>query len=243
MVDIERVTDYGALSERLAAEVLSCMLDSGENLICLPSGDTPLGAFKIIASKLSGKSNRLNFKLVGLDEWVGMGRDTKGSCQSCMFEHLYKPCAIGRDKIIEFNAQSADLEMECRKMDRFIAENGPIDLAVLGIGMNGHLGLNEPGTSFSQSSHIVPLSETTKKVAQKYFPEPVELEKGITLGLKHFLEAKRLILIASGKQKAEIVRRIMEEEVSERIPATIAKIHPDSTLLIDHHAASALQEE
>ncbi len=244
MVDIVRVADYGALSERLAAEVLSCMSDTGEKFICLPSGDTPLGAFKIIASKLSGNNaNHLNFKFVGLDEWVGMGRDTKGSCQSCMFEHLYNPAAISNDQIIEFNAQSTDLEMECMKMDRFIEEKGPLDLVVLGIGMNGHLGLNEPGASFSQYSHIVSLTETTRKVAQKYFPQPVELEKGITLGIRHFLEAKRLILIASGKQKATIVRRIMEEEVSEDIPATIVKIHPNSTLLIDYQAASELQEE
>jgi glucosamine-6-phosphate isomerase len=240
-MDIEIFFDYEALSERLADEILSYMFDPSGNLICLPSGDTPRRAYQILSVALSQRKGRpLTCTLIGLDEWVGMGKNTRGSCQYIMHEWLYKPASIRGEQIIEFNARSPDLTGECKKMDRFIAEYGPIDLAVLGIGINGHLGLNEPGTSFSQTSHVVNLTKTTKRTAQKYFPEKVVLEKGITLGLKHFLEARRLILIASGKQKAEVIKRIVREDVSEQIPATIAKIHRNSTLLIDQDAASEL---
>ena len=240
-MDIEIFSDYDALSERLADEILSYMSDPSGKLICLPSGDTPRRAYQILSAALSRqKGSPLTCTLIGLDEWVGMDKDTPGSCQYVMHEWLYKPASIRDEQIIEFNARNPDLTGECKKMDRFIAEHGPIDLAVLGIGINGHLGLNEPGTSFRQTSHVVDLTETTKRTAQKYFPEKAALEKGITLGLKHFLEAGRLILIASGKQKAQVIKQIIREDVSEQIPATIAKIHRNSTLLIDQDAASEL---
>jgi len=148
-MEIKIVKDYDALSEVLADEVLSYMMSSSEKLICLPSGDTPLGAFKVIAESLAGKEEEgLSFKLVGLDEWVGMGRETEGSCQFYMNEYLYKPGSMADSRIVEFNARAENLEAEAVKMDRYVNENGPLDIVVLGIGMNGHLGLNEPGTSF-----------------------------------------------------------------------------------------------
>ncbi|MGG3470388.1 glucosamine-6-phosphate deaminase [Neobacillus pocheonensis] len=240
-MEIVKVLDYDELSQQLAGEILSYMTTPDQKLICLPSGDTPLGAYRKISKNLLEKDlATLNFKFIGLDEWVGMGRETKGSCQYYMNEYLYKPIFIKDHQTIEFNARSLDLIEECHKMDQYLNHHGPLDLVVLGVGMNGHLGLNEPSSSFNSYSQIIELSQTTKIVAQKYFSEKVKLEKGITLGLKHFLEAKRLILIASGKQKAKIVKKIVQEEISESLPATIAKLHPNSTLLIDENAANEL---
>ncbi|WP_394238765.1 6-phosphogluconolactonase [Niallia oryzisoli] len=240
-MEIKTVKDYDALSACLADEVLSYMVSSSEKLICLPSGDTPLGAFKWIAESLAEKeAPSLHYKLVGLDEWVGMGRETEGSCQFYMNEHLYKPGKIDDARIVEFNAKAEDLENELEKMDQFLKEHGPLDLVVLGIGMNGHLGLNEPGTSFKTYSHIVPLTDKTKEVAQKYFSEETPLEKGITLGINYFLEAKRLIVIASGKHKADIIKQLVDSEATESLPASIVKLHKNSTLLIDEAAASSL---
>jgi glucosamine-6-phosphate isomerase len=238
---VKKVLDYETLSRSLADVILDYIRSSSEKLICLPSGDTPVGAYRIVSEALpQADIDSLKFKLVGLDEWVGMGYETAGSCQHYLNEHLYKPGLIPKDKIIEFNAQSLNLLDECEKMDDFLQKHGPLDLVVLGIGMNGHLGLNEPGTSFALYSHITDLDEKTKIVAKKYFPHEVKLEKGITLGIKHFLEAKRLILIASGSQKAEIVRRMVEGGITEGVPATMAKLHQNSLLLIDEAAAAKL---
>jgi glucosamine-6-phosphate isomerase len=235
------VNDYQELSEKVANEIISFMLNKEKKLICLPSGDTPIGAYKIICEKLNGINvNDLNVKFVGLGEWVGFGRDTVGSCQNYMFKNLYKPLSINNEKIVEFNARSSNLEMECNRIDKLIDREGPLDLVVLGIGVNGHLGLNEPKTSFQQKSHVVKLTESTKKVAQKYFTENVNLENGITLGIHHFLESKRLILIAAGKKKADIIKQIIDGEVTVEIPATAARLHQNCSLIIDKEAASAL---
>jgi glucosamine-6-phosphate isomerase len=240
-MELKIVPDYEALSQTLAGEVLTYMEASSEKLICLPSGDTPLGAFQVIARVLAQKDHtQLNFTLVGLDEWAGMDKDDEGSCQFYMNKYLYKPGSIPSENIIEFDAKQSDLDLECQKMDAFLQKHGPLDLVVLGIGMNGHLGLNEPGTSFSTYSHIVQLADKTKEVAQKYFSKEVSLEQGITLGIKHFLEAKRLILIASGKHKASIIKQVVNSEVTENIPATMIKLHPNSLLLLDEDAASLL---
>ena len=157
-----------------------------------------------------------------------------------MEKYLFGKLKLGADQVIEFNAKAEDLENECKKMDDFIKSNGGLDLVVLGVGMNGHLGLNEPGVSFDNYSHVVELSENTKKVAQKYFDTERELEKGITIGIKHFLEAKKEILVVSGEKKADIVKKLVEEEVNENVPATSAKLHKNSFLLIDKESSSKL---
>ena len=169
-----------------------------------------------------------------------MDKDDYGSCQDYMEKYLFGKLNLGANQVIEFNAKAEDLDKECKRMDDFILSNGGLDLVVLGVGMNGHLGLNEPNVSFDNYSHTVELSENTKKVAQKYFNSEKQLEKGITIGIKHFLEAKKEILVISGEKKADIVKKLIEEEVSEAIPATSAKMHKNSILIIDSESSSKL---
>ncbi len=107
---------------------------------------------------------------------------------------------------------------------------------MVGIGMNGHLGLNEPGTSFDTYAHVSELEEVTASVGQKYFQSETPLTQGITVGLKHFLEAKIAIVIANGEKKKAIIGRVLDEPVSERLPASALKLHPNSYLWVDREA-------
>ncbi|TDT56511.1 glucosamine-6-phosphate deaminase [Fonticella tunisiensis] len=239
---VVKVKDYEELSKNLGEEVLSYIRSKERKIICLPSGDTPVGAYQYIVKQLDDEDlNSYKSIFVGLDEWANMSREDEGSCQYYMYKYLFGPLGLDSDKIVEFNAKAEDLTNECLKMDKFLKEYGPLDLVVLGIGMNGHLGLNEPGTSFNEYSHVVKLDETTVKIAQKYFTTTKVLDKGITLGLKHFLEAKKMILIASGSKKADIVKRIVEGEIDEEIPATIARLHRNSYLIVDEESAKGLE--
>jgi 6-phosphogluconolactonase/glucosamine-6-phosphate isomerase/deaminase len=137
-----------------------------------------------------------------------------------------------------FDGESADLQSECVKTDRFIKENGPVDMMLLGMGMNGHLGLNEPGTSFNLYSHIVELDDTTKKVGKKYFSGEVNLTRGVSLGIKYIMEASLVILQLNGNRKAEIVRKLIESEFTEALPASALKRHSNAYLLLDREAAA-----
>jgi 6-phosphogluconolactonase/glucosamine-6-phosphate isomerase/deaminase len=160
-----------------------------------------------------------------------------------MDQHFFFPLKIQNDKIHFFDGASQDLVAECKRIDNFISEKGHIDLVMVGLGLNGHIGLNEPGVDFDLYSHFSPLDEKTKEVAQKYFTDKVLLTKGITLGPRHLLEAEVAILIASGINKAEIIKKALEQEVSNSVPASILQNHRDAYVFLDQNAASLLSNK
>jgi glucosamine-6-phosphate isomerase len=146
-----------------------------------------------------------------------------------------------KEQVYLFDALSKDPQEECVKMDEVIFGKDGIDLMVVGIGMNGHIGFNEPGTSFENYAHIADLDETTVTVGQKYFKGHMNLKQGITLGLKHLLESKKVILMANGSKKADVVRKAVEGKVSQEFPASIIQLHSNCTLMVDEEAASRLE--
>ena len=127
-------------------------------------------------------------------------------------------------------------------MDKFIGEKNGIDIMLVGIGMNGHIGFNEPGASFVNLSHVIELDEITKSVGQKYFTEKMELGKGITIGFKHLLNAKKVFLMANGSKKAEVIKKTVERPVTENFPASIMQQHENGVILVDDEAASLLSK-
>ena len=125
-------------------------------------------------------------------------------------------------------------------MDEIIFKNSGIDLMIVGIGMNGHIGFNEPGVSFNNYAHVIDLDETTITVGQKYFKTPVAIQKGITLGLKHLLESKKVLLLANGNKKASVIKKTVEEEVTNLFPASIMQTHLNGFVMVDEEAAALL---
>jgi galactosamine-6-phosphate isomerase len=125
------------------------------------------------------------------------------------------------------------LAAECALTNEAIAQHGGLDLMLVGLGMNGHIGLNEPNTAFDTYAHVSELAEVTVSVGQKYFNGQTALTQGITVGLRHLQEAKTVILIATGAKKAKIVERVCSEEISEKLPASILKQHKNSYFWVD----------
>lgn len=233
--------DYEAMSRRaaaLAAEVLREMPDA---LLSFPGGDTPLGFVHCFADRVNaGEIDISRARYVSLDEWVGLGADDEGSCarfnRTELLGRLEKPFL---DTHI-INGATADIEAERAALDSYIAQYGPLSLSVLGIGMNGHLGFNEDGVDFGLNAHIIPLSETTKKVMPKYFGEKFHPEYGISQGIAQIMAAKRVVLLANGAHKAEIVARACRGAVTNRVPASILQNHPNCFVIVDEAAAAGL---
>jgi len=142
-----------------------------------------------------------------------------------------------------FDAMSPDLQGECRKMDNIIFEKGGIDLMIVGIGMNGHIGFNEPGVLFDNYSHVIDLDNTTVSVGQKYFKTAVSLQKGITLGLRHLLESKKVLLIANGEKKSGVIKKTVEGEITSSFPASIMQKHSTGFVMVDEEAAGLLDDK
>jgi glucosamine-6-phosphate isomerase len=230
--------DYQKLSLKTAEMIAGIVQKKLNALLCFPAGETSVGTFKhLVELNRKGEISFKQSKIVGLDEWVNIGGMKSENCFSFLKKHLFDHIDYSEGNLCFFNGESSDLANECNKTDNFIKDNGPIDMILLGAGMNGHLGLNEPGTSFDLYSHVVNLDETTRIVGQKYFSGKVNLTSGITLGLKHIIEAQTVILQISGSRKAEVVRRLIDSEISPAFPASIIKSHNNSFLLLDKEAA------
>ena len=244
MMNINIFDSYNEMSRGTAEFVQDFVGVKPESILCFPAGDTATGTFRFLED--ADKKCRNDFKsciFVGLDEWVGMGKEDEGGCKYFMYKNLFEPLAIEEKKIVFFDACAKDLSEECKHVDSFLASNGPVDLMLAGIGMNGHIGLNEPGVSFELYSHVIELSPITKNVAQKYFSSERKLEKGITLGMKHVMQARTVILIASGANKAEIVKKAVEGEITNQVPASILQKHPNCHVFLDNAAASRLKSQ
>ena len=233
--------DYEALSWHAADTIMEFVGQHPGAVLCLAAGDTPRLAYQLIAeSAAEGKADFRRCTFVGLDEWVGIPPETEGSCHYFLRRHLFDPLQIPEDAIHLFDGLSDDLDYECKKMNEIISAKGGIDLMLVGVGINGHIGLNEPGVSPHLYAHVVELDSATQTMGQKYFKQQTPLTRGITLGLKHLLEARKVILIANGTRKAEIIRQALEGPVTPDLPASIIRMHRDSRVMLDEAAAAAL---
>ena len=232
------------LAEAAADEIVQLLQQKPNAVLCMASGNSPRRCCELFVQKAKALSlDTSQFYFTGLDEWVGLGPDTTGSCHDDFSKRIFDPLTIPSSQYHLFNGLSDDLQQECVTMDAILAAKGGIDLMIVGIGMNGHIGFNEPGSAFNLSSHIAVLDQTTTTVGQKYFNEPVALQKGITLGFAHLLAAKKVLLIASGSSKATVIKRAIEEMPSPSFPATVMQQHPNGYIWVDEEAAASLDKK
>jgi glucosamine-6-phosphate isomerase len=243
MIRVEVSENYAAMSEKAAGFIVGSLRKKPEALACFPAGDTPAGVFRqLVRLAQEGAADFSRSLFVGLDEWVGLGREDAGSCQHFLYTHFFEPLRIGENRICFFDACAAELEAECRKADGFIREHGLIDLMVLGIGLNGHVGFNEPGADTNRGAYVTPLHPVTRMVGQKYFGREFCLDQGITLGMKHILEARSVVLLAGGESKADIVQKAIEGPPTNLVPASLLQRHEYCVLFADRAAASKLKQ-
>jgi len=234
--------NYTELSIKTAEQIAAIISDNPNALLCFPAGETPVGTFNhLIELNQKGEICFKKCKIVGLDEWTNLGKMSKENCFSFLKKHLFDHIDYSDDNLCFFDGESPNPEKECIKTEEFIRRHGPIDMILLGVGMNGHLGLNEPGASLSDYSHTVCLDEVTKIVGRKYFAENVNLTSGLTLGLKSIMEARTMIVQLSGIKKAEVVKRLMEGEISTDFPASAIKLHLNAFLLMDKEATNYVE--
>jgi glucosamine-6-phosphate isomerase len=233
---------YEELSEFAANLLLQCVKENPKAVLCLAAGDTPLLTYqKWIKKLLDGKIDYHQCHFIGLDEWVGISPKNSGSCQYFLRKNIFNLLKINEKHIHLFDSLSEDKLGECDKMNAVIDQKGGIDFKLVGVGMNGHIGFNEPQTSFEKYAHVIDLDEKTQNVGQKYFKKTTLLSKGITLGLKHFLEAKQALVVINGLKKATIVQKMLEEPVSILTPASIVRQHQNGIVALDFAAASLLK--
>lgn len=236
-----RFGNYQELSAYTAAETVNAIKQNPSLTLCMASGHTPTPAAELLTKQLLDEKvdySRITF--LGLDEWVGLPPANEGSCHYFFHQKIFKPLQLKPSQYFLFDAMAENLKAECAKMDAIIAGKGGIDIMIVGIGMNGHIGFNEPGISFKLLSHVAELDDITKSVGQKYFTEQTALHQGITIGLGHLLNAKKVLLQANGTRKAEVIKQTVEGPVTENFPASVMQQHKNGFVLIDEEAGSLL---
>ncbi|ATZ16187.1 glucosamine-6-phosphate deaminase [Entomoplasma freundtii] len=225
-----------------AATIISNRIHNKPNLVLgLATGSTPLPTYEcLIADHKQGKLSFVNVTTFNLDEYRGLSGSHPQSYRFFMNENLFKNIDIRLDKTFVPNGLDPN---EATNYDNLIAQAGGIDLQILGLGLNGHIGFNEPGTSFNSLTHIVGLTDSTIEANARFFDSKDEVpNQAISMGLKSIMNAKEILLIATGKNKAQAVAQLVKGNLSEEWPCTILQTHPNCTIILDEAAASQLNE-
>ncbi len=223
-----------------AFKQVKTLLDEKPNAVLgLATGSSPIGLYKELVKAY--KDNEISFKevkTVNLDEYVGIQSTHSQSYNTFMKEHLFDHVDIKSDNTFLPNGNADDLEKECDRYEKLL-ENLHVDLQVLGIGSNGHIGFNEPDTSFDSTTHVIDLAKQTLIDNARFFNHVDEVPKqAITMGISSILKAKKIILIASGKSKAKAIKAMIMGPITESVPASILQNHQDVVVIVDKEAAS-----
>lgn len=236
------VENYEEMSKKAAAMMASQIILKPESVLGLATGDTPLGMYKELIRMYN--ENMIDFskvKTFNLDEYYGLGEDSNQSYNYYMTNNLFKHINIDKENINIPNGMVKNIEEECISYEKRIKEAGGIDIQVLGIGVNGHIGFNEPDVNFEAETHLVNLDEKTIESNSRFFKCIEEVPtKAISMGIKTIMHSKKIVLLANGASKADAIAKTVNGKISPEVPASILQLHQDVAIIVDKEAASKL---
>lgn len=233
--------DYDEMSKAAFAVMKEVVASNPNAVLGLATGTTPIGLYNEMARdcKEAGTSYK-NVRTVNLDEYEGLDGANPQSYRYFMNENLFDRIDIDKANTHVISGIAEDAEAECARYNALLREL-PQDIQLLGIGSNGHIAFNEPGTPFGSETHVVTLAESTVKDNARLFEREEEVpRRAFTMGLKNIMNAKKILVLANGANKAKAVYGLVKGEVTESLPASILQLHPDCTVICDEAAASLL---
>jgi glucosamine-6-phosphate deaminase len=244
MMNIIKVDNYEALSEKAGMLMAEKIKKNPSMTLGLATGSTPLGVYQyLIRDHKENGTTYQNIKTVNLDEYIGLPKDDPNSYHLFMEKNLFNHLDINPINTFIPNGAAVDLDEECSRYEQLIKAIGGIDLQILGIGRNGHIGFNEPGTSFKSRTHVVTLAENTREANSRFFKSLEDVPThALTMGIASILDSKEIFLMASGTKKAEAIFRLLTGEISEDFPASALKGHPNVTIIADAEALKLFEE-
>lgn len=240
------ITPTEAVFDQTAADrILSQMKSNPQSVIGLSTGRTTKN-MHLIAGETYQKEpfDVSGITLFGIDEVTGVDREYAGACYKMLKTEIVDAMGIDDEHYVMLPTRSDDFAAECRRFTETLAQRGGIDLIMLGLGENGHLGFNQPGTPLGQGAWTtrmnVELEERIRRETQTPDDEPLG---GVTLGIRDIMHARRIVLVAKGTNKAEAVRQMLTGPVSPDCPASVLQLHPNCEFLLDEQAASLLPKD
>lgn len=237
-----KVKNYEEMS-KVAAEIFKDVVKNKPNAVLgLATGTTPLGLYsELIKDHKENGTSYKNIKTVNLDEYAGLDIESDQSYVYFMRHNLFEGLDIDLKNTNIENGKAEDKEKECERYNNLLGEMQQ-DIQLLGLGSNGHIAFNEPNTPFGSGVHIVKLTENTIKDNSRLFANINDVPRyAFTMGIKNIMNAKKIVILASGKNKANAVKASVEGAVTEDVPASVLQLHPDCTFIVDEEAASLLK--
>ena len=245
MIRIYRTKDYDAMSRRAATVIASQLTLNPRSVLGLATGTTPIGTYTNLRRMYEKKY--ISFAEVhtfNLDEYVGLSGDDPNSYRYFMNAYLFDHVDIDKFSTHIEDGMAKNPERECKKYDALIRSMGGVDLQLLGIGNNGHIGFCEPADSFSRGTHVEELTQSTIQANSRLFEDISQVPtKALTMGIRTIMSAKRILLIASGKAKADAMRKSLFGPITPQVPASVLQLHPDVTVVADKSALSRCEME
>jgi galactosamine-6-phosphate isomerase len=227
--------DYEALSRQGADILIECLRHTPDALVCLAAGATPTRMYALVAEHYRREPKLFErMRVLKLDEWGGLAMDDPASCEQFLRQTLVEPLRL-QERYVAFNSQPADPASESARIADWLNVHGPIDLCVLGLGMNGHLGFNEPGPHLIPHAHVAELSAESSSHAM-LDQARTRPTYGLTIGMADILQARQVLLLVSGPGKSGPLRILLRGEISTEFPASLLWLHPNVTLLCDSPA-------
>lgn len=227
--------DYEALSARAGALVIAEVAAKPDLLLCAATGRSPSGLYAELVRAAEAPRGLFDcLTVVQLDEWGGVPPTDPGSCEHYLRTRLLDPLGVPAERYLAFAAMAAGPAAECGRIREELGRRGPIDVCVLGIGVNGHIGFNEPGPSLVPHCHVAQLSESTRShtMVRARGSAP---SFGFTLGLQEILTSRRIVLLVTGEGKRDVAVRLLSGEVSTTLPASFLWLHGNVDCLVDRH--------
>ncbi|SFL42526.1 glucosamine-6-phosphate deaminase [Gracilibacillus orientalis] len=233
-----RTTNHLEMSKIAANIILDRIKSSSHITLGLATGGTPIQTYAHLAQDY--QENQTSYQHVStfnLDEYIGLPEEDPNSYHYYMYKHFFSKVNLPQDQTFIPNGLAQDLEAECQAYEEMIKQHNGIDLQLLGLGKNGHIGFNEPGTSFDQHTHIVSLTQSTIQANARFFDSIEHVPRhSITMGIGSIMESKEILLLVSGKEKNQALNKLIHGQIDEQFPASILNRHENVTIIADEDA-------
>ena len=240
MIQIVKVKDYATLSKKAAMYIAAEVVQREKPVLGLATGSTPVGTYQVLREMYrEGKLDFTAVRSVNLDEYRGLAPEDSHSYRYFMNQELFHHINIAKENTHVPDGSLSDAQEACESYERLIQSLGGIHLQILGLGHDGHIGFNEPSDSFPAKTHCVQLTEETISANQRFFNSKDEVPReAYTMGIGTIMQAEKILLLVSGRDKAAILKKVLEGPVSPEVPASILQFHKNVILIADEDALS-----
>lgn len=233
----EVAESYAEMSRQAGKIIIAALKRRPTLLLCASAGGTPTGAYACLAAACERQPSLFRrMHVLQIDEWGGLEANAPATCAADLRRKLTAPLRLSARQFVGFRTEAKDPGAECERISRWLTIHGPIDVCVLGIGLNGHIAMNEPGEALRPQAHVAELAKSS--LEHSLLRDLADKPKfGLTLGMWEILCARQILLLASGAAKRAVLRRLREPKITTQFPASFLWLHPNATVLCDREAA------